>query len=628
MSKHTFSIVEHHGGMATDLKQGVPESFAYCRHLDFRKRPTGLTILPKGVKETGTTVTGLITEMIQLPSGKMVAIDDAGGVYVRTTGASWSKDGTTLPDTAAGMLYNLQQDTIYIPGLHNVHSITNADGRFAGGVFTVNANAISRNVDQSATGSANTYTTTGAVNEGATHKLSVTPTVEPMYSIKIWVTTKGTGDLIITMHDAANNVLATVTIPNASLVNGALNEFVFTTPVRNTVRPGASTYHFHIHHPSGTASTIGTSVASDFSGARFETWANRLVDPINNLHPAVQFLQYMLIGNERYVTAWEIISQSAPSNTEFQRHRLVLEPGYEVTSMAKWDESIAVAAEKRSSSATNEFQEGRIYFWNAIDAGWNRAIDVPEGAPYSLMSHKNVLYWFAGGAWWAWAGGLPVKLFQMPNTDFEFTDAATYMFNNPHMMAVRNGILLGGFPTETNSNQIEYGLYSFGARNKNYNESFGYSYSISTGNRTNGTLRIGLVKSFGDKLFYSWRDDTAYGVDKVDPNSDPFGTATWESLIMDFGRPDKQKLAITLFITFKTLPTGATVTPKYKIDRETNWNNDDDAIIAVAGATTVRLSINKRFRELQLALDLVATTVTPEIISINLTIETLVQEQD
>jgi hypothetical protein len=462
MTKRVFPIVQNHGGWATDLKQGVPHSFAYSRHVDFRKSPTLLTVLPKTVKETSTTVTSLITEMIQLPSGKMVAIDDAGGVYVRTTGGSWSKNGTILTDTAAGMLYNLAQDTIYVPGLNSLHSITNADSRFSGGTFTVNSAAIGPSVDQSATTSTNTYTTSlySAISEGATHKLTVTPTVEPMYSIKIWVTTKGSATLRVTMHDQANNILGQTDVVTGSLSNGALNEFVFSTPVRNTVKPNASQYHFHVNHVSGTAHTIGCATASDLSTARYETWASRFIDPVNNFHPAIQFLQYALFGNERYVSAWEIISQSSPSNSEYLRHRLVLEPGFEVTSFALWQDYVAIAAEKRSTSATNEFQRGRIYFWDGYSTGWNFAVDIWEGAPYSLFSHKNVIYYFASGTWYAWSGGQPVAIFKMPNTDSEYTDANLYLVNNPNMMAVRNGILQAGFPTETTNTTIEHGIYS------------------------------------------------------------------------------------------------------------------------------------------------------------------------
>lgn len=630
MAKGTVVFNEFHGGWATSDKQGPEASFAYSKHIDFRKDPMGMSVLPETVKESSTTISSLVCGMIQMPSGKIYATTEQQETYSRTTAGTWAAVDTIASPASciSGMHYNLQQDTIFIPGLNNIHTITDADGRFAGTTPAFNEGAITANVDQSATDSTNIYTTTTSVNEGATHKLSVTPTVEPMYSIKIWVTTKGTGDVTVTMHDAANNKLAEVTKTAASLTNAALNEYVFTAPVRNTVKPNASTYHFHVtHNGAGTATTIGTATSSDLSDARFETYANRLVAPNNKMHPVINFLQYMLIGNERYVAVWEIITNS-PTNTELLRHRVVLEPDYEVTSFALWTEYVAIAAEKRSTSSTNEFQQGRIYFWDGVSVNWNFAIDVPEGAPYSLRVHRNILYYVAGGALWAWAGGQPIKVFQLPNTDFEFTDSDTYMVNYPSMIAVRNGILQIGFPSETNSTNIEHAVYSYGARNKDYDETFGLSYTMSTGSTTNGTLRLGCLQSFGDKMFVAWRDGSSYGVDIIDTNSDPFSTATWESLIMDFGRPDKPKGVVKMRITFETLPTGATVTPKYKINREATWNNDDDAIQATAGASEVLLPINKSFKEIQLAYDLTATTTTPKIISISLVVDDKREEQD
>jgi hypothetical protein len=621
------------GGWAPDIKFGGPASFWYSRHFDFRKAASQLSILPKTAKETSTTVVDLITDMIQLPSGKIVAIDASGGVYTRATDGTWAKNGTTLSSTAHGMVYNLQQDTIWIPGSTSVHSITNADGRF-GGSFTVNASAITNQVDKSATSSANTYTTTGAISELAADKLSISPTIEPCYSVKLWVTTKGTGDLTITMHDAANNTLATKLVANASLTNGALNEFVFSAPVRMLVAPNAATYHFHVTHSGGTASTIGSATAADFSTARYEEWAARLVNPTNGFHPATDFLQYICIGNGRYVAVWEPISQSAPSTSEFNQHRLTFPTGYEVTSMSVWNEYLAIAVEKRSSSATNEFQDGKIFFWDGISTTYSFFIDIPEGAPYSVFSFKNTVHWFSGGAWWAWNHNNPIKLFQMPNTDSEFTSVNTYMVNYPHSMTVRNGILLGAFPSETSSTAIEHAVYSFGQRDRRFPDSFGYSYSISTGTRTNGTLRLGAIKNFGDKLFIAWRDGSTYGVDKVDPSSAPFATATWESLLSDVkvmgggrqgARPDMDKQSTYLRITFKTLPTGATVTPKYKINREASWNT---GTAAVAGDTSVTFPIGKRYKESQVGIDVTATNTTPEITSIVHVIDPLSSEGD
>lgn len=622
--KRSLVITENYGGLAPDLKQGPEKSFANAEHIDFRKSPTSITVLPEARKETDDIVVGLITEMIQLPSGKKVAIDNEGWVYTRIQNGTWEKLTTQLPDTAAGMSYNLQHDTIYVSGLTAMHAITHADSRF-GGTITVVENAIDALVDQSASDSTNTYTTTGSITETTAHQLTFVPSIEPCYSLKLWVTAKGNTNIVVTLHDAAHNTLGTVTKLAADITNGALNEFVFDLPIRTSVRPNASTYHFHVTHSSGTASTIGCATASELGTARFQTICNRFVEPNNGFHPMTQFLQYILIGNERYLAAWEPISQSDPTALEFNQHKLVFPSGYECTSMASWTEYIAIACEKRSSSATNEFQDGKIFFWDGTSSTYNLIQDVPEGSPYGLFSHKNVLYWWANGGWWAWSGGNPVKIYQMPSTDFEYTDTNTYMVNNPNTMTVRNGILLGAFPSFTNSEVLEHMVYSFGARNKNYPEAFGKSYTISTGNKAGAEIQLGMIKSFGDKLFISWKDGDDYGVDIVDPNSDPFSEAFWESLIIDNGRPDRTKQAAEMMMSFEPLPEGATVTPKYKINRADAWTY---GTAAEEGATSLRFNINKRYKEIQLGYDLEQTDTTPEITSVVFVWDTLSTERD
>ncbi len=627
MAKKPIIFENWYGGKASSNKQGTTASFAYSRHVDFRKDVAAITILPKTVKESSTTVTDLITQIVQLPSGKIVAIGDAGSVYTRTTAGVWAKNGTTLTDTACGMVYHYQHDTIYIPGLTAMHSITNADGRFSGGAFTVNSSTFGASVDDSATDSTNTYTTTSSINEGATHILTISPDIEPLYSLKVWVTTKGTGDLTVTMHDNANNILGTSTVAVGSITNGALNEFVFTSPVRMSAKPNPSNYHFHItHNGAGTASTIGAGTSGSFATARFETYGSRFVNPINDFHPAIDFLQYLVFGNERYLSVWEPISQVNPGNTEYLRHKLTFEPGYEVCGLATYNEFLAIAVEKRSTDATTEVQNGRIYFWDGVAPTFNYFIPVPEGSPFSLTSYKNLLYWNAGGAWWGYAGGDPVKLKTFPNTDSEYSDTTDNTIVNPNMAAVRRGVFLMGYPTSTNNPNLQHGIYSWGAVEKNYPDAFGYSYTISTGTRLNtNPLRIGMVKNYGDKLFISWRDNATYGVDVVDNNSDPFSEATIESLIQDDKRPDKTKLALERVITFEALPTGATVTAKYKVDRESSWQGTE---VAVAGATELRQNINERHKEIQFAIDLVATTTTPKITSDVTIIDELKGESD
>lgn len=648
MSKHVFSIIENHGGLSTDLKIGPKHSFAYSRHVDFRKNPTGMTILPKTVA-TSAAPSSLINDIIRLPSGRLVAMQFDGDTRYRAVNGTWSTLATTfVPGNFNGMYYNLEQDRIYVPTLLTnsenglgLAAINNADSLFGS---PAEAQAMGRILDGSGSAShANTYTSPGSsVVESATDRLPFTPTLSPTISVDLWITAKGSFGLSLVLHDAAHHELGVSTLLSAQMTNGAYNKFTFSTfGVNHKVKPSQSTYHFHLRHPSGTATTVGCATAADFSTADYNRYAARLTYPQSGLFPVIPFLQYMLIGHARYVAAWEIISKpttsdaaSQPSSTEFQQHRLVLEPDYEVTSFALWGEYVAIAAGKLSSSTSSVINAGKIYFWDGVAPNWNFAIDVNEGVPFSLYSHKNVLYYLAGAGLWAWGGNQAVKIRQLPNTDTEFGAGPTFWRVYPKMITVRNDILMIGFPTSTNLNSpLEFGVYSYGARDKNFDESFGYSYVISTGERLytsgTGTYQIGCVVSFGPELFIGWQNGSSYGLDVVDASAAPFAAATWESLIYDFGRPDKLKEGVDLLITFKALPTGATVTPKYKIDRESSWNNSGGSQAqGVAGDTEIRLKINKRFHEIQIALDLAATTTTPEIISTNLKIEFLESERD
>ena len=629
MSKRSIVLVDNSSGLSFDKKLGQKNSFAYSKHIDFRKSPSRTTVLPETTKETGSIVTDMVTDMVRLPSGKIVAIGDTGGVYIRTTGGVWSKHGTELDDTAFGAIYNKQQDRIIVPGQKAIHTINDADGRF-GGTLTPVSNTFVHNVDFSQTGGANTYTTQSSINEGATHRLEWTPNYEPLYSVKVWVATKGTGDVTVTIHDSANNVVGSKTLTAAELTNGQFNEFIFgSSDLRLLAKPTGAVYHVHVtHNGAGTATTIGTTTASDFSTANLETFVSRLVTQINGFHPVAEFLQYICVGNERYLMVWEPISQSEPSSTEMNRHRLIFPQGYEVNGLAVWNEYLAISTERRASSATNGFQDGKIFFWDGISTTYNFFIDIPEGSPYGIFSHKNILYYMADNGLWAWSGGAPVLVFELPNTDYDFSDGAFYSIMYPKSMAVFNRLLHFGFPSETNSQNPEHGIYTFGSRNRLLPDSFGFDHTISSGMlKYNGSdeIRIGGVWAFGSKLFTSWRDDEAgeYGVDIVDPNSDPYGNAEYQSREIDNGRPDKDKLALEVIVTFDTLPTGATVTPKYKIDGG-NWVTGT----ATNSGQKAVLNINQRYKVIQVGYDLVATNTTPEILSVTLIFDDNAEERD
>lgn len=618
--KKALVINRFDGGWSTDEQLGIKNSFAYSKHLDFRKKPSQMTILPETRKESGGVVVDLVQNEIMVDNGVTYSLGGQGYFYKRTTAGVWTSV-TKLDDGAFGLSYRKDVDKIIASSSTTVSEYSPVSNSPS---IKLNKYGKSVSTDSNATasGGSSTYTLKTAISEFSQDKQEYQPDIEPAASIKVMVVSRGTGDWTLTLHDPANNVLATKTITNANLTNGALNEFAFSTPVRQYVKPNARTYHFHLTSTVADG-TVACSTSGDLNTCDYQYLADRLVDSNNGMHPIQTFLQYECIGNERYLSVWEPLSEE-PSNAEWQRHRLTFPAGLEVCGLAVWNEYLAIACEQKPS--TGNAQQGYIFFWDGVATTYNYFLRVPEGSPYSLHEHKNVLFYFAGGDWFGYAGGDPVKIRRMPNTDSEYSDTTDTTVVYPNMATVRRGVHLLGFPSTTTNQSIEHGIYGYGATDKNFPPSFGLGYTLSTETllNTSGNLKIGMVRNFGDILHVSWQDGaTTFGVDVVDNTSDPFSTAEWQSLFYDDNLPFKYKQADYMIVEFDSLPSGATVTPKYRTERGGSWTSGT----TVSSGTSAKFDINARFKEIQLGLDLVATTTTPTITSVSLVFDDKKEER-
>ena len=629
--KKIINVQFHEGGIATDPKRGIANSAAYMRGLDFRKRPSELTVLPQPRKLSGGNVTDLVMDMCQVQDGTRYMLGDTGKFYKITNSNVVSMIADT-GNTSSGLLYRADSDAIYLTGSKTVsyyNPISNSP------TPKINKFGPSRSTATTAyrSGGALTYTVPVAISESPNNICSFQSDIEPLCSIKVKIIAKGTGNWTLTLHDDANNVLGTSTIANASLSSGALNEFTFSSQVRILVQPSARTYHFHLTSTVADG-TAQVATANDLSTADYEIWADRLIATTNGLHPMCQFTYLTCIGNGNYLSVHEPLSDN-PSNSEWKRHRLVFPPGSEVCGLATTDEFVAIAIGKRATTGTRDFQEGKIYAWDGASVFHNFFVDVPMGEPQSIFTFNNLVYFQASGALYVWPGGKRIyKIRTLSDTDSVYTGIADQTYNNPNMSTVRRGIMMLGFPSYTTNPNIEHSVYSWGALDKNYPEAFGNNYTISTGTKynTSGNLKLGMVKNFGDTLYISWKDGAStYGVDVVDNTSTPATTFVWESLVVDGGVAYKQKLANRIRITVEALPTGTAIYPKIKIDRG-SWQ------VSATPLTDGQKSIvwnlpnsSLRFYEAQFGFDgyYTGSTLTPpKIISIAFEFDNLASEKD
>lgn len=162
------------------------------------------------------------------------------------------------------------------------------------------------NIDQSLdpTGTyTNTYAIPTAIDEGATHRQTFTPTKTNQTGIAPWCITAGTGNWTVTVHDASNNVQGTpATILNGSLAAGLLSFL-------NTFTWASGNLHFHITSTVNDG-TVKANTSNDLETASFESLYNK-----NTCNYTVRTATQTLSTTATTTTGW---ANAATNNTKGQ----------------------------------------------------------------------------------------------------------------------------------------------------------------------------------------------------------------------------------------------------------------------------------------------------------------------
>ena len=643
MGQHAWVQHNFAGGQAIDKKVGASNSFAYSQSFDFRKSPSQMSVLPATRRADGGVVTDLVQNEVMTLDGTIYAIGDSGKVYKVTSAGVWSVLGTLSPNTY-GILYRADQDAIYIASATTVSLISTVStsptlqANYYDGSKSLydNTSQMGFNVNSNQSGSV--LTTSILVSTGSNQKRYFQTDIQPISKIGVNILTKGTGNWTLTVKDGIGNILGTKTILNASLTAGIINYFVFTTPIQVNVGPNnAQTYNFELTSTVADG-TVSSKSSNNLGDADMELWANRLQATNNGIHPMIQFQQFVIIGNGRYLSVWEPLGDTAPANSNWQRQKLVFPAGYEVCGLTVFNEYLVIAAEK-VTTGTNDAQEGIIFYWDGLSDTYNYFTQIPEGSPRAINEYENVVWYETGGDWYVISSvaATPTKVRKLPFGENVYTSSNAVTEVNPYNATTRYGIHLMGWPSTTTNTLLPYGVYSFGRVDNTQPNSFGYSYIISTGSQyytVGNGLKIGQVSNFGNVLHISWYDNGIYGVDVVDSTSVPAATAIYESLILDFGIVTKEKLASHIMAKWNDIQDGVSIRLKYMINRESPWIYSEyftNANLYMLQENYARFDIGTntggaRFYEIQVGIEVtcdVTVTLPPEITELSLVYDDL-----
>lgn len=583
MAQKAFLYTSWIGGQAVDDTVGQANSFAKSQSIDFRKLPSKISALPRTRRADDNTVTDLVQNEVMIESGATYSIGSAGNVYTMNTSYEWGLFGNIGSNGTFGIVYRQDQDAIYIAGTDSVSSITtvstapNLNVKYYGESQSTYNNTsqagFNVNSDQS-DGDTTTAIATSYVDDVTAQLRYFQTDIQPISKIGVFISTKGTGNWTLTLHDGLNNSLGTVTVTNANLNSNAWNYFEFTTPPQVNVGPNnAQTYHFHLTSTVADG-TVRSTETNDLASCDMQLWADRLVNTVNGLHPMEVFQQFTCIGNGRYLSVWENLGQADPTNTAWQRQKLTFPPGYEVCGLSVFNEYLAIATE-RVTTGNETPQDGIIFYWDGLSDTYNYFTKIPEGSPEALYQYDNSLFYTASGSKYiiTSVAATPQKVRRLPGSENVFTSSNIQTQVYPYSATVRYGVHLFAWPSVTTNTDIPYGVYSWGQVDYSQPLSFGYSYILSTGSQyktDSNNLTIGMVKNFGNILHISWRDGSTYGVDVVDAESTPAEYAYFESLKEDNGIVTKQKQALYVEAKWEPIDDGTEIALKYKIDDE-DW---------------------------------------------------------
>lgn len=234
--------------------------------------------------------------------------------------------------------------------------------------------------DVAIAGSGQTYTLTTALNEGATHRQTFTPTKEPLKSVAFNLATVSTGNITVMVHDELNRELTSVTVAAANQIAGVY-EFMFASSSRPILN---ADYHVHVYSTVADG-TIVTGTTADLETAYFRSYFQILVS--DEYHPMEQFTNFLLIGNERYVAKLE-------AGSVYDPHRLTLPSGYRVRCFALWHDYIAIGT-WRGTDVT-DIDSAKILFWDGTSDTYVEPLDVPQGAINSMFGRQGKLLISAG----------------------------------------------------------------------------------------------------------------------------------------------------------------------------------------------------------------------------------------
>lgn len=629
MAEIQLTQTQFNGGISPDSKSGLPNAARFTRHLDIFSDTDSVRLNPKPIKDSASTVVDLVKYMVDAYPYETAryAVGDTGKIY-KITSNTWAVDRTVSTNNAAGQGAAVLEDWFFYA---NGNSL-GRKGILSAGSAAYNDDFVNTNgtgtgdlsFDNRDAAGGNTYTLPSSITEDDANSFTFTAAHDPIKYLQLYVSANGTGNWLFTIHDEDNNLVMN-TVESDFTNPGGTGYFNFTFGDQLRLKIG-KIYHIHITNAAGTA-IVRSGTSSDLSDADMAGFFAPLVNN-SHYHPIITHTDgtkgIIAIANGQYIATYDL--------TTFLPNKITIEPGYNIRGWVRENEYIVAYAWK--GTTVEDFDEGKMFYWDGIQPYYNFSKPIPDGTPNTMVSSKNRIFSVLGSKGDMALGTEPFRALQSapkltPGYNVEvMPGAATTWQRRVHLGFSNSNDPNAGaynFSTGADSPGIEQGVYEFGSRSDRAisvqsvsTEIINFAYSPSTAIANPTAFKIGCVEAFGEDMYIGIKDGSSYYVDRVNKGNAKVANASYESLIIDLGMngksiasmPQKSKRAVKLIATFEGLAAGCAVTLKHKINRASDWTLGTPA--STDGAVLAELdfdegSITSRYREIEIGYDLAST---------------------
>ena len=230
---------------------------------------------------------------------------------------------------------------------------------------------------------------------------------------------------------------------------------------------------------------------------------------------------------------------------------------------------------------TNKVPYSRCYLWDGVSDDYNQFFSFRGMAVHAVAEKASFDVVLAGERPVLLAStGLDYQVLkQMPG--FPGSNSAT--FNHNCMTAGESLVYFGA--TESGTNIMNRGVWSWGSKDKDYPQTLGNEYTTSNGSATDC---VAATHYSGGHIYFGWKNGSTYGIDEVNLSLyEPTGeivTRAW-----DGGAANQKKEIVAARMAFKKLADGEQIDLFLRRNLDTTWGS---SVLTAAYSDTADRNIN------------------------------------